>query len=69
MEVFESLCIETQRFQNFCVLYTEIFESPCIETQRSENMNKFALQNLHVSIHGDFEFLCIEIRRFKNLCV
>jgi len=54
MDIFESPCIETRRLKNFCVLYTEIFESPCIETWRLENTNRFALQNLHVSIHGDF---------------
>ena len=54
MDIFESPCIETRRLKNFNVLYTQIFESPCIETWRLENKNSFALQNLHVSIHGDF---------------
>jgi len=53
-DIFESPCIETQIFKNFCVLYTRIFESLCIEKWRLENMNSFALQNLLVSIHGDF---------------
>ena len=72
MEISESPCIETWRFKNFCVLYMEIFESPCIETRRFKNMNSFALQNLHVSIHGDFwisMYPCIETRRFKILHV
>jgi len=54
MDIFESPCIESRRLKNLCVLYTEIFESPCIKTWRLENMNSVALQNLHVSIHGDF---------------
>ena len=33
-DIFESPCIETGRFNIFCVLYTEILESPCIETRR-----------------------------------
>ena len=50
-DIFEAPGIENE---NFCVLCMEIFESPCIETWRLENMNSFALQNLDVSIHGDF---------------
>jgi len=53
-DIFESPCIETRRFKKVCVLYMEIFETPCIETWRFKNMNSFASQNLHVSIHGDF---------------
>ena len=52
-DIFESPCIETRRLKNLCVLYTQIFESPFIKTWRLENMNSFALQNLHVSEHGD----------------
>ena len=81
MDIFESRCIETQRFKIFCVLYKENFESLCIETWSLEIMNSFALQNLHVRVlkNGDskislfkprsFESPCIETQRFKNLHV
>ena len=71
-DIFESPCIETQKFKNFCVLYTDIFESPCIESQRFKNVcvlyteifeKKFNNMPLHTLVI-DFLQEKFEIRTF-----